>query len=1495
MVIETLGVGVLANLAYDTLKHGKTEVDEEQFLHNSLEEAVEITAERYKISPAALEAVFTEILDQDTVEHFHQQDQEDILAELIDALAEQADEDVDVESAVHEFVEHFQRNLARRPSRGIPILVSYLQQLSAQQLELSGLSDQIHELHDGFKDDLRVLENHTERALGRDDLHPEIDFRIHEAAIDQITEKLRERQATTVVGPAGVGKSTVLRTVARNWKQPEPVYLIDARELGRITTRGGLRDEFALHNPLLSVIERVRDEFGGCMIVFDQLDSVRGHGADQVLRNVLLECADLENVSTLCACRAWDFEERQEYKRLRESEVFSSVELTPLNASDSKRALVQLSVPEDEITETLVELGASPLHLSLIANIMSDKSDIELDYSTVEEDVSLWEQYRISLLQRESEVADTENWDIVRRAAALARESLRSRERTFTIKRGRDEDERLKSRGVLEYVHGRRHRFRHEQLEAYFYAQDATDQGWFAAQVVDDGIDERVAADVMCWMAKIYRTQEPDLAAQFIRRALSESTGEREHKLGYYAGTQLVDGIREWDAESLDPSIIQSIFDALDERSRLATAFYHNLDNSSWVWPLLEQNCFVQPTRPMAQYLEGVSTEVPEAVEQAVRMTQSEDELVLGRLLSAIEQLSEEFTQRNATVLAKWLRRTDKTDHHHFGSRLVEFTTTLVNDGRASDTLPVLEELLRPRTTSLSESQADESMSDGLFSIPRPAKPVIPTYLIEGLLENTMDEFVSQTDIDLINVLTRNLRLALDLETEVGETAVKDMTWPIEIDSVAPTQNLNLKEHLLTTLRDSLQQWIKEDPSSGDRERILASYLGGIGVFKRIGLYLLHDNLDAYPELTKRELMDRSSYFDARIQYEFLPLLRDGFSILPDDEQQHILEIINDGPDRDMLRKRAEKAFPERPEQEHTQNINDFVDRWQLILWWLIRDSLPQKYKQELESLIDQYGKPDSPTTGRMESEGGYVERKGPVDDEELERYTPQEVINLCIDWKPDSHPDEGESGEFLTERTPRGLSQQVSNLIKERPNAFVSELPRLSQAENPIYAASCLGALKSAVEDGQMFDWNPVLELCETIVEESPDKWSVEARTSVCWLLLTTSQEIPGIIIRHADRMEAILLSLATDPHPNDDDPSPEETEHSRDFFNGTLNAVRSLALLGLVSFSREKANEQGLGRPATEDQSVLKPDIRRQIATLFNDPSLTVSSAIGSCFVTLWSLDSELVESNLDRVLPVGDNQVERRRFGATWNGYLARNEVFEPTFELLREQYFHGIDLLLTGEIDSTPGVKQRLAGHVMAIYINEIEGLSNDSLVTHFYSVASSDETIQAATTLLRWSREESNSTGSDHWPLVKELWQWRLRTVTEPNEYSREFAYFIKYLNSMREEPKLSDVKELLVSSIPAIAQETSGWDELETYLLKKLPEHTTQVIEIYAELIMQDDWPPFRDFDTESKELVEAALENEQTHELGLDIAEQIAERQDPTFTEIIAEYVAGS
>lgn len=1490
MVVGALGISVFANLAYDTLKSGKAEVEEGQFLQSSIDNAIEDTAEQYEVSPAALEAIFTEKLDVDTVENFHHQDQEEVMAELATTLAEEADEDVNAEGAAREFLEAFQRNVARRSSLGVPLLLDYVQQLAERQEELSELRDLVSDLQDDLRDDLEVLENYTSRALERDDLYSGIDFQIHSSEVEQIVERLSDRQAATVVGPGGVGKSTVLRTVARNWEPPEPVYFIDARELGRIINRGRLRDEFALHNPLLHVIKRVRDEFGGCMIAFDQLDSVRGRETDQVLRNVLLDCANLEGVSVLCACRAWDFKKRQGYKRIRESDQFATIELSPLDGADSRRVLMEMGIPERDITEELVKLGTNALHLSLIASIGSDDSNVEVDYSTIEEDVSLWEQYRKSLIHRESDVADIENWNIVRRAAELARESLHNRDRRVTIERGQDEDERLVSRGVLKHDHGRQYHFRHEQLEAYFYAWDATDQGWFAAQVVNDGIDERVAADVFCWMAKIYATEEPELAAQFVRRALSETAGEEHHSLGYYAGVQLVEEIGSWNAEALDASIASLFLSALEERPRLATVFYNSLNDPLWVSLLLEQNRLVRPTRPMAQYLERVATGVPEAIEHVVQVTESEDGMVLGRLLSATEQLPKEFVQRNATVFAGWLGR---TNDRYFDSKLVEFTAMIVDDGRASDVLPVFEALLQPRASSPIESRSNESAPDSPLPTRRRAEPVVDTYLVEDVIERTTDEFLDQTGTDAIDVLTKNLRLALDFETEVGETTVEDMTWPREIRSIITVRKLYLKEHLLTTLRDSLQQWVEENPAGEDREQVVASYLGGIGVFRRLGLYLLHQNQETYQNLTKRELMTPSNYFESRIQYEFLPLLRDGFDMLPEDDQQTVLKIIDNGPDRKLLRKRAEESFPERSDQEHTQRISDFIDRWRLRTYWVIRDDITQEYSGKLDEYVDQYGEPDDPTTTHMSSEGGFVESKGPADDEELAQYTPREVIDLCIDWEPDSHPDDGEGEEFLVEQTARGLGEQVSELIKQQPNSFVGELPRLSQAGEPLYAALSLGALRSAVEDGQTFDWNPVLELCETIVREGPDKWSIEARRSVCWLLWATSEESPGIAIRHADRIESMLLSLATDPDPVDDSPSSEEEDRNRDYANKIYNAVRPLALLGLVSFSLKKADRRDFEGSTVEDRSALEPDVHEQIATLFEDSSLSVSAAIGSCLWRLWWLDSTLIESNLGQILPLGDSQVERQRFGATWNGYIARNSVVEPIFKLLRERYFRGIDLLLKEEVDLTPGVKKRLAGHIMVAYINGIEDLSDGGLVSHFYSVASSDDATQAITTLLSWSGEQSSSSETNHWPLVRDLWQWRLRTVADQTEYSRELTYFIKYLNSMEEEPDLSDVEGPLMASIPAVVSETSGWNEIETYLLGWASDQTKKAIEIYADLVMQDDWPPLRDFDEKSKELVETALQNKQTRRLGLDIAERIAERQEPAFADLITENIA--
>lgn len=105
MVIEGVTIGVLGNLAYDVLKRGKDGVVEKQFFHDSVREAVDTIAEQYEISPQGMEAIFTEVLDVDTVEQFHQQDQEEVFDKLATALVEETDENVDGERIARDFLD----------------------------------------------------------------------------------------------------------------------------------------------------------------------------------------------------------------------------------------------------------------------------------------------------------------------------------------------------------------------------------------------------------------------------------------------------------------------------------------------------------------------------------------------------------------------------------------------------------------------------------------------------------------------------------------------------------------------------------------------------------------------------------------------------------------------------------------------------------------------------------------------------------------------------------------------------------------------------------------------------------------------------------------------------------------------------------------------------------------------------------------------------------------------------------------------------------------------------------------------------------------------------------------------------------------------------------------------------------------------------------------------------------------------------------------------
>jgi hypothetical protein len=163
---------------------------------------------------------------------------------------------------------------------------------------------------------------------------------------------------------------------------------------------------------------------------------------------------------------------------------------------------------------------------------------------------------------------------------------------------------------------------------------------------------------------------------------------------------------------------------------------------------------------------------------------------------------------------------------------------------------------------------------------------------------------------------------------------------------------------------------------------------------------------------------------------------------------------------------------------------------------------------------------------------------------------------------------------------------------------------------------------------------------------------------------------------------------------------------------------------------------------------------------------------------------------------------------------------------------------------------------------------------------------------AATELL--FRADSDGTDSrnsalEDWSRVRELWDWRLEKVSEPTASADEFITYLMYINETSEQIPFDETRDLLSASVPAFATTIDGWENLQSYLLKQIPDHTAGAIEIYYQLVNEDDWPWLR-LEDDARELVKAAIghDHDRTHELGLDIAERIAEREDRSFAGFI-------
>jgi len=359
----------------------------------------------------------------------------------------------------------------------------------------------------------------TDRALNRIQVViPGIPDSIPRQEIDRVEEQLSQGKQVVLTGEAGTGKSAIGASLACSARDRGVVaFLLDARDVGHVRNESELRPYLSLNGPVASAVGRI-GRHKGCRLILDQLDNVAGLQSAQVLVDLAVECSKLTGVDVVVVSRRREAHEASLLDRLS-SEGFVELTSYPLSEDTAAEILQELGISKPP--PGLVALALNLLNLQLIGTIRQKQP--RCDFSNLIDEVDLWEHYIQALVEREQVMSGAEAAEeVVAEAVRLAHSGLNSEDRTFCLRHPvPPAHRRLTSWGIIVCEGGRVYRFRHEKLQDFIYAWDATEQQAMPRNVLGEIESPHRARNVLVWMNLIYSQRSPELRRRFLMEVLS--------------------------------------------------------------------------------------------------------------------------------------------------------------------------------------------------------------------------------------------------------------------------------------------------------------------------------------------------------------------------------------------------------------------------------------------------------------------------------------------------------------------------------------------------------------------------------------------------------------------------------------------------------------------------------------------------------------------------------------------------------------------------------------------------------------------------------------------------------------------------------------------------------------------------------------------------------------------------------------------------------------
>jgi len=530
----------------------------------------------------------------------------------------------------------------------------------------------------------------------------------------------------------------------------------------------------------------------------------------------------------------------------------------------------------------------------------------------------------------------------------------------------------------------------------------------------------------------------------------------------------------------------------------------------------------------------------------------------------------------------------------------------------------------------------------------------------------------------------------------------------------------SIRDVLITGARDACEYFLNSHP---DQILPIVSELESrdLKILSRLGLHLLR----LFPSSSEKEiakrLMDETEFEDnSRLTHEYFLLAEAHGSVLSKKQKDQIWSWIMTGADIKQYKKyRLQNNL-----KYTVEDGQKYVRGWQMYHIMPFRN-LDPKWLKYYNDLVKEFGEPKYPTFSSW-SEGGSWGPTSGLSAEKLKEMSPSEVLDFLKSWQPPANDP--------LDRSREGTGRHLTDEVASNPDKWVESAQSFVTLD-PTYVRSYLGGFRESLKQGKQFEWKPVLDICQVVLEkpveivgrkkatpfgDDPD-WSWCRNTIVDLVAEGLSDHVGKMHLNLRKQVWEIIEVLTNDPDPT---PKREEeylTSSKDDPLTLAINSIRGDAMSAAIQYGvwlkgfedKEKQDKWSLGKQSPELSRLLISHLDTK-----KDPSLAIRAIYGEKLGTLTWLDSDWVKTNQQQIFPE-----EQRYFDAGWEAYITFVHAYNNLFMILESQYERAVSEIgkHTDSKHHLENPDQSLAHHLTIFYWRGLIDFDK-GLLANFYNAA-----------------------------------------------------------------------------------------------------------------------------------------------------------------------------